>query len=320
MSEQRAFVVIPTHTPRYLDLVLVGLARQTRRPDRIVVSCDTDDPAIGAVIDEWTRETGLGVWWVRRPHHGVERLCQVRNNAVRHLAQALGETAGRIIVLDGDMVASDTLVAQHLALGERCDLVYPYRVDVSREESEGLDAHALLAGTQSLSVSAEHQRALAKRHRRYVKQQLMRRLGGASFGGRRAGLAPLHKPKLLGGHFSVTLECYLALNGFDELYQGWGFKDDEFAFRAARSGRRARVGVSQVIAWHLWHETRQVPGPMSDLPTAQRFAQRFVLPDVAKHGVENPLPQHPIEADFSGSDGTAEPAEQGRTVGTSRLG
>jgi hypothetical protein len=224
-----------------------------------------------------------------------------------------------VIVLDGDMVASDTLVAQHLAIGERFDLVYPYRVDVSREESASLDAMALFEGRQSLSVSDEQQRELARRHRRYVKQQLMRRLGGASFGGRRAGLAPLHKPKLLGGHFSVTLDCYLALNGFDELYQGWGFKDDEFAFRAARSGRRAKVAVSQIIAWHLWHETRQAAGPMNDLPTAKRFAQRFVLPDVAEHGVQNPLPQHPVEATRFAPGEASEGVLEGKTMGTGRL-
>lgn len=275
-------VIIPTHTPRYLDLVLVGLARQTRRADTIIVSCDTDDPAVGGLIARWAPRLGLCVDWLRRAHHGVERLCQVRNNAVRCLVDERGRSEGRLVFLDGDVLAPEMLLARHAELGAGADLVYPYRIDVDEATSRGLDPERLLSGAQTLTPSLEEMRELDRRHRRYQRHLLLRRLR----------LGPLHKPKLLGGHFSATLDLYLRLNGFDEIYQGWGFKDDEFAKRAARSGAGLLVAVRDIPAWHLYHPTRQI-GKMRDLPTAARFRRRD-LPVVAEHGVRSPLPQSPL--------------------------
>jgi hypothetical protein len=284
------YVLIPTHTPRYLDLVLAALARQTTRASHIVVSCDNDDPAIGGIIRQWGPRTGVPVWWVRRASTGGERLCQVRNNGVRHLVDELKVTSGRLLVLDGDMIAPDGLVEAHARVGREAPLVYPYRVNVDRERSEALTAEGLLAGGQQLSLSPQDLAALAQRDARYRRQLLMRRLH----------LGPLHKPKLLGGHFSVDLALYLELNGFDELYQGWGFKDDEFAHRAARLRAPVRVAVAEIPAWHLWHVTRQPSVPMRELPTARRFADRGGHPVRAERGVRNPLEQPQVAVTLAG--------------------
>ena len=300
-----ACVLIPTHTTRYLDLVLAALSRQTVPPAHIVVSCDTDDPAIGAVIRDAATRFGLTVHWVRRPHMDGERLCQVRNNGVRHLVEALGCRSGRLITLDGDMIAADDLVARHLATCPGRGLVYPYRVNVDEALSRGLTAAGIASGRERLEVSDAERAALSARARRYRRHLWLRRLR----------LAPLHKPKLLGGHFSVDLETYLALNGFDEHYQGWGFKDDEFARRAARLGVPVRIAVEEIIAWHLYHPTRQAPGAMRDLPTARRFARRD-LPVAAERGVVRPLDQPPVEADvFGWGAGQSAGAAQGDVRG-----
>jgi hypothetical protein len=282
-------VVVPTHTTRYLALVLAALAAQTRRADTIVVSCDNDDPAIGAEIQRCATQFSLPVHWVRRVHHGVERLCQVRNNAVRHIATDLGARSGRVIILDGDMLATPTCLALHEQQGQRAQLVYPYRVDVPRDISESLNPDQVAAGDSGLALTPDARAALHTRQRRYQRQLFMRRLR----------LGPLHKPKLLGGHFSCDLALFLQLNGFDELYQGWGFKDDEFARRAARLGATCAVAVSDIIAFHLWHQTRQPAAPMNQNPNYARFL-RTDLPIRAEHGVDNPLPQNPISATFFG--------------------
>lgn len=286
MSATGIHVIIPTHTARRLPLVLVGLSRQTRRADTIIVSCDVDDDAIGETINHWSGRLGLRIHWVRRGHAGVERLCQVRNNAVRYLADELGVSTGRLVVLDGDMLAADDCLALHESIGRDADLVYPYRVDLSEQATSAIDPEQFSAGVQTLRPSPDEASVLRRRQRRSIRQLWMRR----------ARLGPLHKPKLLGGHFSVSFEVYLRLNGFDELYQGWGFKDDEFARRAAILGAVCAVPVSRIIAFHLWHPRRQPGGRMRDNPNYQRFSRRD-LPLAAQHGVRNPLAQAPVRAD-----------------------
>ena len=108
-------VIIPTHTPRYLDLVLAALAVQTHTPANVIVSCDNDDPEIGAVINALAPQLPFDTHWVRRPHQNEERLCQVRNNAARHLSHTLDQSTGRILILDGDTLAElGRLIARQL--------------------------------------------------------------------------------------------------------------------------------------------------------------------------------------------------------------
>lgn len=111
---------------------------------------------------------------------------------------------------------------------------------------------------------------------------------------RKLRLGPLHKPKLLGCNWSGSIALWRELNGFDEHYQGWGYLDDEFARRAAKVGARCAVAVNDIIAFHLWHKTRQPDGPMTANPNYQRFLRRD-LPDRCENGLAHPIPQHPVE-------------------------
>ncbi len=277
-------VFIVCHQTKYLDIVLAGLSRQTRRPERVIVSCDVDERAIGEVIEQWAPTVGAPVSWVRRAHHGIARCSQVRNNAARHAIFDLGIRRGRLIQLDGDILATPTLVEEHARLGEKAELVYANRVDLDRAASESLDAHRVaLPETPSLTEAMIAE--LERRHRRAQRHLVLRRMG----------LAPKHKPKLLGANWSASIDIWLRLNGFDEHYQGWGYLDDEFARRAARAGASCAIGIRDAVAFHLWHEKRQPPGPMTANPNYQRFARRD-LPVRAEHGLEHPIPQNPVSA------------------------
>ncbi|MBL0927982.1 MAG: hypothetical protein IBJ11_10085 [Phycisphaerales bacterium] len=275
-----------THQTRYLDLVLAGLARQTRRADHIVVTCDTDRQDIGDLVRSWAPRVGVPISWVRRAHHGIARCAQVRNNALRHLVNDLGVSEGLAVQLDGDMLASPGLLEGHARLAADAELVYAHRVDVPEGESGALCGERVLAGEQMPAFTDDARQRLAARQRRARRQLVLRRLR----------LGPLHKPKLLGSNWSGRIGTWLAVNGFDEHFQGWGFLDDEFARRAARAGARCALGLDTLISFHLYHPTRQPSGPMTANPNYARFADRS-LPVVAEHGLTNPLPQHPVRAD-----------------------
>lgn len=276
-------VFVVCHQTKYLDLVLAGLSRQTRRPDRVVLSSDTAEPGIGGVARAWASRVGAPISWVRREHHGVARCSQVRNNAARHVIFDLGIRAGRLIQLDGDMLATPTLVERHEALGRECEMVFPYRVEVSRECSAALDAEAVARGGELPPVDEGAKRKLAARARRYRRHLFWRRFG----------LVPDHKPKLIGCNWSASIGTWLRINGFDEHYQGWGYLDDEFARRAVRAGARTRPAVEEIVAFHLWHTTRQPSGRLSDNPNHRRFMRRD-LPVSCENGLLNPIAQNAV--------------------------
>lgn len=279
-------VFVVCHQTKYLDLVLAGLSRQTRRPDRVVLSSDTPEPGIGALARAWAARVGAPIAWVRRAHHGVARCSQVRNNAARHVIFDLGIRAGRLIQLDGDMLATPTLVEMHERLGREAELVFPYRVEVSRERSAALDAGAIADGGEYPPTDDRAREKLRARARRYRRHLFWRRFG----------LVPDHKPKLIGCNWSASIGTWVRVNGFDEHYQGWGYLDDEFARRAVRAGARTRPAVEEIIAFHLWHTSRQPSGRLSDNPNHVRFMRRD-LPVACENGLANPIPQHPVSVD-----------------------
>jgi hypothetical protein len=300
---QPVYLFVVTHTTRYLDIVLAGLARQTRRPDHIVISCDTDDPAIGQVIQAWAPDVGAPIAWVRRAHHGIARCSQVRNNAVRFLINELGADCGRVIQIDGDILCPDDFVQRHAQLGGDRALVYPYRINVSEADSKALDARLILAGETRFKPTSADLALLAARDRRYRRQLWMRRLG----------LGPLHKPKLLGCNWSAPLQAWIELNGFDEHFQGWGYLDDEFARRAARAGWPCIPACRAIPCFHLYHATRQPDGPMSANPNHRRFADP-ALPNFAAQGLSTEISQHPVRSTRYG-ERTAAAAESHSQAG-----
>jgi GT2 family glycosyltransferase len=273
-----AHLVIPTHTPKWLCRTLAGVARQGTAPDSVTVTSDTDRPEIRRELERTADELGLALTLVCRPHQGTERLSQVRNNAVRMLLQRGVSPEARLIFLDGDCVPKPDMVAGHVRLGRGGDLVIASRIDLTAEQTRAFDEAALREGRPPISPTAAQLEQLARRHRRYRRQQVLRRFG----------LTKRHKPKPLGGHHSVSLAMYRAVNGFDEEYHTWGTEDDDFARRVYAAGGTSVVAVRDIVVYHQHHPAR-APGPWHDRANAKLFRQR--RPTRCAHGIEAPLPQ-----------------------------
>jgi hypothetical protein len=278
--------ILITHTTRHLRRSLLAVAASGRRADAVVVSADGDGDDLRSCVAEAAREFGLAVTLVRRAHAGMSRSPQVRNNAVRALlAAGWGHRAGaRLVFLDGDCAPARACLETHERLGERGGggggVVVGFRVDLSEDQTEGFDEAAVRRGEPPAAIGAAQWADLAARDRRYRRALFWRRLG----------LGKAHKPKVLSANVSVPLAAYLAVNGFDEEYVGWGAEDDDLGRRLYAHGTPAVVGVASAVVFHQWHPTR-APGEWAKNAGAPRFSGG--TPTRAVRGVENPLEQPP---------------------------
>lgn len=271
-------VILITHTPDRLRRTILGVAWSSRPADRVVLSCDSDNPAILDAARDAAHEAGLLLTVIQRPNTGRGRAAQARNNAVRFLlAEGFGPGA-RLVFLDGDCVPLHETIARHERALERADLVLGWRYDLTPEQDASFDEPALRRGAMPFSPTAEQTRAVEKRHGRYRRQLVLRRLG----------LAKPHKPKLLSANFACTLDAYRAVNGFDESFEGWGQEDDDFGKRLMQSGRRVRVALRDILACHQYHPTR-APADWKQSDNARRL--RAGRPPVCERGLSNPLDQ-----------------------------
>lgn len=299
----RVFVAIPTHTTRHLACCLASLAHQSLAPAAVVLTCDVDKPQIAALAREvWAGVTRARVAAGRapipllhtsRPHQGVAQLNQVRNNALRAIAQRLSPDPDDLIVmLDGDtMLAHDALQVHQSIRRQGAEVIVAYRAELTEPATAPLTApnafERLLADERLVAslIDAPDRAKLAARQRRYQRHLWWRAIGLAQLTGKG------HKPKLLGGHHAVGWRALAAVNAYDELYKGYRFDDDDLSRRllALRPKLAVAVAVNTALAVHLWHPTRATEPPEQS-PGYARWTTKG-LPIRCEHGLENPQPQ-----------------------------
>lgn len=272
-------VIVSTHTARHLARTLSGLGAQTIRPASIVVTCDVEDAEILALVESFALGAPCPTTLVQRAHTGRSRSSQVRNNGVRALAAQSVKASSVLLFLDGDCVPSRMTIDAHQNLCQPRTLVIGFRHDLTEAQTAAFDP---TRPEETAAISADQTAGLQSRAARYRRQALLRKLG----------LAKPHKPKLLSANFSVTLNDYLAVNGFDERYQGYGQEDDDLGRRLYKFGCRPVIAIEQATTYHQYHPTR-APGEWHQSPNVALF--RSGGPTRCIGGVENPSPQPPVQ-------------------------
>ena len=281
------YLLITTHTTLHLERVLLGVRHSSRLPDEIAISCDNDKAELRDLAVRRFKELGLKGSIVMREHMGVCRLAQVINNGLRFFASLPGSRAigddDRVIVIQGDCCPGKEFLATHMTLGEKKDLVVGFRHDITEGQSIRFSDEALLAGRDPVELLPEQIEAITSRHKRFVRQARMRRLG----------LTKSHKPKVLGADFSVRFGAWKAINGMDEEYVGYGSEDDDLGRRLYANRASVVVGIDKLELYHLWHQTRKGEAWEASSGVA-RF--KMATPVKAVYGISNPLGQAEVRA------------------------
>ncbi len=291
----QAHAVVITHTPQRLRRTFLALACQTRAPDSVTLSCDSDDPAIEREARAASREFDLPIRLITRPALEKSRSGQARNNAVRALLSEATDDEARVIFLDADCAPAPDLVAKHMDLGRGRALVHAGRINMTAEQTQHFDEDALRAGRLPVTPSPEQLADVAKRHARYRRHALLRRVG----------LMKPHKPKLISANFSVRLRDFVTVNGFDESYEGWGQEDDDLGRRLYMVGVRPVIAVRTILAFHQHHDTR-APTAWSASPNARRLEEP--CPVHAVLGLDHPATQpDPRVTQITPADAVPEP-------------
>ena len=237
-----ATVVVSTYeNPGYLDLVLAGLATQDRRDFEVIVADDGSGPKTRALVEKTAASFPVPLKHVWQADEGF-RLAAVRNQAIRH-------ASGRIIViLDGDSIPHPLFVADHIALARPGRFVQGHRIMLSKEVSAALGRETvLMGGIFGLGWTLKES----------WKGRLSNPKNALRLSVRFRGLLPAPGSRSLKGIRGCNMGFWLSdlvrVNGFDELYVGWGREDSDIAFRLIRAGVLRREARFAALVYHLWH-------------------------------------------------------------------
>ncbi|WNO03706.1 glycosyltransferase family 2 protein [Rhodoferax mekongensis] len=253
-SKELISIVITTYNRSdALGCVLSALERQSDRDFEVIVADDGSSNAHVANTRSIQSNVNFPVIHVWHPDVGFTA-AKVRNLGV---AQASGDY---LVLLDGDCVPEVDFVRRHRMLQEKGHFVNGSRVLLG----EGLTQSAI-----SKEVDLTDQSTW---------WWLGRRLSGqaskwtAKF--RWPDLSIRRQPEfrwkgIRSCNMALRKSDYVAINGFDESFVGWGHEDADFVLRLHNAGLCRKNGFFSTEVYHLWH-----PESSRDLENANALRVR----------------------------------------------
>jgi glycosyltransferase involved in cell wall biosynthesis len=231
-------VIVTTYNrPAALAAVLAGLAAQKDRNFEVLIADDGSRDETRALIERTIPRYPVTLRHVWQEDQGF-RAGAARNRAV---AQSRGNY---LIFLDGDCVPRPDWTAQHRVLAEPGWMVAGNRILLSP------------AFTQEVLATAApiHNWSNAQWEAAAAQGAINRTLPLRSI-----ALGPLRKlaarrwQRVRSCNLGVWARDFGRVNGFDEIFEGWGYEDSDLAVRLLNAGVRRKEGALATGVLHLWH-------------------------------------------------------------------
>lgn len=215
--------------PNALALAIAGYRRQSFADFELIVADDGSGEATARVVEDARRAAPFPVKHVWQENKGFRR-ARITNEGVR-------KAEGRILLIsDGDCIPHADFVRVHAeACGPRSFCAGGY-VMLSEAQTRTLTPRSVLDGAHEAYCTPAERRRMRRRH-------WANRL--AVFFGN------MKKPKVYGCNLSVDREAFVAVNGLDENFDGFGKEDSDLRNRLRRSGARPVSVWGRAWVYHL---------------------------------------------------------------------
>lgn len=259
-------VVITTYNrSEALVPVLAALAAQDDKGFEVVVADDGSTQTHQDTIEASAHSLGLSITHIWHPDVGFTA-SRVRNLGV---ANARGDY---IVMLDGDCVPETDFIRRHRQLSEPGYFVNGSRVMLSERLTQ-----AALAGTTRLHGHGPG---------------FWLRLRAAGDASKLGGLLRLPDwamrqqaafvwKGIRSCNMGVWKQDYVAVDGFDESFVGWGHEDADFVLRLHNAGIKRKNGFAATEVYHLWHRQASRTSESRNAATVrERMQSAQVLPTI----------------------------------------
>ena len=218
--------------PEALELVLLSLNNQTEKPDEILIADDGSSEETKDLIKDFQKKLIVPIHHFWHEDKGFRKAI-ILNKAI---AAAKGDY---IIQVDGDCIMHKDFVRDHKALAQQNVYLFGSRVNIQEEflpklfASRKIKFHFLAKGikkrTRNLRIPA---------------------------------LSSLYKTtdkvsdKMRGCNVSFWKKDVIAVNGYNEEFEGWGREDSELIIRMMYNGVLGRRLRYRGIVYHIWHKVK----------------------------------------------------------------
>ncbi len=238
-----------------LESSLAAFSVQGFRNFELVIADDGSSQNYGPILKEWAPRIQHGIQHVTHEKRGF-RKARILNRAI-HISRF-----DTLIFIDMDCLPHHDFVRNHMLYSAPRTAIIGRRAHVRRdmipptsrilERGLGLNLPSLL-------------RLWLRGKARVVEHGFVSPIFYES-----------SNHSLQGSNFSVHRSDVIAVNGFNENFEGWGKEDMELGVRLEFSGVKIRNLRNKVIEYHLVHERLPQGNPESDRIFEQTLANRTV--------------------------------------------
>lgn len=219
-----------------LQLCLKSLLQQKCYPLEIIIADDGSDERTKAVVDAFKIISPVAVKHIWQADEGF-RLAAIRNKAI---AAAAGDY---IIQIDGDELMHPFFVKDHVAFAKRKTFVRASRIYLNATLSQKmLSGHKLKVDLFSKGLSNKTS-AIRLPFLWPFFETTYKNKGDERF-------------EIHGSNMAYYKEDALLVNGYNEMFVGWGPEDKEFVARLLNAGVKKRFIKLGGLVYHLHHKNK----------------------------------------------------------------
>ncbi len=228
-----------------LRLVLAAVGRQSFREFEVIVADDGSGEEVKEMIAEAGNVHGYPITHLWHEDKGWRKNTML-NNAIR------ASKSEYLVFIDGDCLPGRSFLEDHWAEHEKMKVLLGRRVEMSERWARRLSLEMVKDGRfekLGLSELVDGLRGTAIRLEDGIRlrNRIIRKL------------SMRESRSILGSNFSLHKEDIVAINGFDEMYDGPGHgEDSDIQYRLSLIGVKGKSLRNLAVQYHVWHPRTNV--------------------------------------------------------------
>lgn len=207
---------------------LLSLNYQSYLPDEVIITDDGSEEDIVSSLKKIKPMLKYPLKYIRQENIGF-RAAKARNNGVRF------STNDYLIFIDQDIISTRDYLKTFVQNADPQKFIVSYPIRLTKEQSKIVDEKVIELFKYNFIIRNKQKYSIKKQYLKdyfsYIQKKIKVRKKGV---------------KLRSGVFAIHRKNYEMVNGFDEMYMGWGNEDDDLG---------NRLEAANIIGFNpFWHE------------------------------------------------------------------
>jgi len=225
-----ALLISTYNWPEALELVLKSALSQSVFPNEILIADDGSNEKTKLLIEQFQQKSPVAIQHIWQEDIGF-RKSKILNKAIAQTS------ADYIIQVDGDCILHKKFIEDHLDEAQKGVYLYGSRVNILPD----FVSDVFLKKNINFNLfSKEIKNKTRSLHLPFLSKIYKKHLGISR--------------KFRGCNVSYWREDFIAINGYNEDFEGWGREDSDLVIRMGNNGVKAKRIRYAAIVFHIHHK------------------------------------------------------------------